>query len=349
MRLLRLFLLLTSVVILTTGHGLAAARIAKFIVTGAAATQPTGINLSGTIVGYYLDSEFSAHGFLRNISGSITTFDVPGASEGDHLGTFANAINDAGEVAGTYSGSDLSWHGFLRDTSGNITTFDVPGETMSGNTYGPQGINDAGQVVGISRGATTGDVFTMQADGTFSIFTPGGGNAAYVGINSLGEVAGTYSDTTERAYHGFFIDTSDNITTFDVPGAIGTQPGYGTWAYSLNDSGVIAGFWVDTNFTGHGYLRKPSGVIVSYNVPGTTTFGGGTYINSAGTVVSTSFTDTHSNPIWAPFIRNHAGNITSVEVPDTDEAIATGINQSGEICGFFAGQKGVTYAFLRTP
>jgi uncharacterized membrane protein len=347
-RFLKLSLLLTLSASVSTTAALGAARFARFGVAGATSTQATGVNLSGTVVGFYFDSQYDSHGFLRDASGTITTFNVPGASEGDHQGTYAWAINDAGEIAGTYSTASSSFHGFLRNTSGDFTTFDVPGETMPGYGFAPQGINDAGQVAGVSAGATF-DGFIMQGDGTLAIFTPGGGDTAYIAINSLGEVAGTYSDTTYRAYHGFFRDTSGNVTIFDVPGAITTKPGYGTWASSLNDSGVIAGFWVDTSFIGHGYLRAPVGTIQSYDVPGATTFGGGAYINDSA-VVAGSFVN--SNSAIQGFMRNRAGSITPFDVPDSNPregAISTGINGKGQVCGFFEGPKGVQYGFLRTP
>src|SRR3974390_735035 len=50
---------------------------------------------SGAIVGYYVDADGMAHGFIRNVDGNYTTFDVPGAA-----GTQAFGINDDGKPAG---------------------------------------------------------------------------------------------------------------------------------------------------------------------------------------------------------------------------------------------------------
>jgi hypothetical protein len=60
-------------------------------------TFPESINTAGDIAGYYTDAN-GAHGFVRDASGAIATFDVPGASQG----TYAASINAAGTVAGYY-------------------------------------------------------------------------------------------------------------------------------------------------------------------------------------------------------------------------------------------------------
>jgi len=337
--------LFATIAFLATPQMYGAARIGIFGLPGASATIANGINRSGTVVGYYFDSKFTGHGYLRSPRGSFTTFDVPGASQGDGQGTFPLALNDVGGVAGTYTTSALSYHGFIRDAAGNIETFDAPGETLA-TGESAMGMNNNGQIVGVSFSATAVDVYIRDSDGTFTIFNPGG-NAGYVGINSLGEVAGTYSDTTFRAFHGFVRDVSGTVTTFDVPGAMENTPGYGTWAYTINDSGVAAGFWVDQNFVGHGYLRSPSGTIKSYNAPKGTTFGGGTYINVGGEVASTSYNA--ANSTWIPFTRDHAGSTTTFQVSDSTNAIIYGINRNGQVCGTFTGKKGIGYGFLRTP
>src|SRR5215472_2330222 len=55
--------------------------------------SPEIINPNGAIAGYYTDSALVSHGFLRDKSGAITTFDVPGAGTGAGQGTFSYAIS----------------------------------------------------------------------------------------------------------------------------------------------------------------------------------------------------------------------------------------------------------------
>jgi len=342
-RVLKLSLLLTTIAFVTTLQAFGAARIQTFGVPGALFTYANGVNLSGTVAGSFYDSQFVSHGFLRSPAGGFTTFDVPGAYTGEGDGTFASVINDAGEVAGVYSTGPTSFEGFLRDATGNITTFEVPGEALSDFPL-TIGINDAGQIVGVSFGTTTTDVYIRNADGSFAVFSPGG-DAAYIGANSLGEVAGTYVDTTTGTgvLQGFVRDASGNLTTFAVPGATGT------WAYTINKAGVVAGFWLDANSIGHGYLRSPSGLIQSYDAPkGTgTTLGGAQFINDDGVVAATAYNA--SNNAFVPFIRNRAGNFTIFSVSGSKTAIINGVNNNSQVCGTFLGQKGVAYGFLRTP
>ena len=87
--------------------------------------SPLIINPNGAITGWYVDSAFVSHGFLRDKNGAFTTFDVPGAEAGP--GTFPFAISPGGEITGFYDNGINANHGFLRDKKGVITTFDVPG------------------------------------------------------------------------------------------------------------------------------------------------------------------------------------------------------------------------------
>src|SRR5689334_1772891 len=80
---------------------------------------------------------FCSH--LYAASGTITTFDVPGATS-----TYPGSINPAGAITGYYVGTDNQNHGFLRAADGAITTFDAPGAVSTT----PTGINPAGAITG---------------------------------------------------------------------------------------------------------------------------------------------------------------------------------------------------------
>ena len=60
---------------------------------------------------------------------------------------------------------------------------------------------------------------------------------------------------------------AQTITTFDAPGA-GTGAGQGTRAYSINPSGIIAGFFIDSAGAARGYVRSDQGVITVFDAPG---------------------------------------------------------------------------------
>ena len=71
-------------------------------------TQPTAINRKGQIIGVYFDASNVYHGFLREKHGSITTIDVPNASN-----TYPTGINRKGDITGWYSDAS-GVHGFVR-------------------------------------------------------------------------------------------------------------------------------------------------------------------------------------------------------------------------------------------
>jgi len=86
------------------------------------------------IAGYYFDSKFTGHGFLRDPNGEITVFDAPGAGgalPNQFQGTIAVSINDCGDITGFFIDRNLSGHGFIRWSDGRFTEFDVDPELGS--------------------------------------------------------------------------------------------------------------------------------------------------------------------------------------------------------------------------
>src|SRR5947208_6526503 len=63
---------------------------------GAVATDPSGINSSGVIVGAYTDTTGAAHGF-QLYSGTLTVIDYPGATQ-----TTPISIGARGDAAGFF-------------------------------------------------------------------------------------------------------------------------------------------------------------------------------------------------------------------------------------------------------
>ena len=151
---------------------------------GTKGTQAYGINDAGQIVGDYIDSNGTEHGFLYS-GGTYTTIDRPRATNG----TEALGINDAGQIAGYYVDSSSAVHGFLY-SGGTYTTFDVsPGFSILA------GINNAGQLVGSYPDRNSpehGFLATPPTATTYTFSTlnaPAGGIAALTyasGINDWG-------------------------------------------------------------------------------------------------------------------------------------------------------------------
>jgi hypothetical protein len=225
-------------------------------------TTAQSINDEGAIAGYYSDPNGFFHAFVRDEGGNIATFDAPGAFE-----TAASSINQGGAIAGYYFLFSLTngftRYGFVRDKQGNFTTFSAPGYYITPDPYlysGRLGISEEGAVAG-----STNDViyssqgFVRNEDGNITTFSAPGAYATQAGsINEEGAIAGTATDI--NGTHGFVRDKHGNITTFDGPGA---YTPFGTFALSINEDGVVVGFYFDAISHFHGFVRDRHGVITS--------------------------------------------------------------------------------------
>jgi hypothetical protein len=192
--------------------------------TGCFGSASTSINLFGAASSGYEDNlgNFVDHGLLRSADGKLTPFDVPGAGTGPYQGTgcpgCSRPINLFGANAGFVIDGKNVVHGYLRSHMGKITTFDAPGE-------GPQGL------------------------GCF--------NDCSMGLNDFGAITGSYLDA-KNVFHGYLRSPEGNFTTFDAPGADKTAGDFnGTFPVSINDWGVITGYYVDKNNVIHGFVRFP--------------------------------------------------------------------------------------------
>ena len=197
---------------------------------------------------------------------------------------------------------------------------------------------------------------------TYTTFDPPGSIFTQaLSINSLGDVTGTYEDSS-GLFHGFLRTANGTITTFDPPGSTTTIP------YGIDSSDEITGY-AYVKLAYEGFLRTSDGTITIVNIPGTTqtvptsinssgdiagyayltngqlgfiltsggaltTFDVGTlysiYINDSDAVAGTTFGDVKR---MAGFVKPNGGNITTFNVPQKLSASATGINSSGTVIG----------------
>jgi hypothetical protein len=199
-----------------------------FDVPGATKTWVANINDEGVAVGTYIDGDGGYHGFIRKLSGAISTVDVDGA-----VGTLAWGINDLGAVVGYFNTLD-DQHGFLRKPDGTIQTIDFePFQGFDGTAT--TGINNRGEIVG-GYGPTYNIGFILR-DGRFfpSPEPPGVSNPPWIfpnGINDLGVTSGFFQDPA-GVDHGYVL-RGTRYTIVDFPGSANT----GLW--SVNDLGQVA-------------------------------------------------------------------------------------------------------------
>jgi uncharacterized membrane protein len=207
--------------------------------------ESIGANDRREIVGGYGNYDPVAgelHGYVRDRTGRFTTNDFPGALVSSN---FKN--NNRGQVVGAYSVENRivpmrQFRAYLYD-HGRYTRIDSPGAAYTLATD----VNDRGQVIGaaLNRERTAGFSFLRDADGTYTRLPdpPGSLQTIALGINNKGQIVGAFAvdpPNDRPQINGFLLDDG-KFTVIDFPGAKGTQ------IWSINDSGQMAGFYLDPN------------------------------------------------------------------------------------------------------
>jgi len=176
--------------------------------------------------------------------------------------------------------------------------------------------------------------FIRNAAGAITtVVVPGNGNhhSMIFGIDAAGDTVGAYFDSLDDE-HSFLRSADGTIITFDPPNS---NPGSG--AQSINDSGTVAGGFLDSNGA-HGYLRASDGTFTTFDPTGS-----GTQIEivipyqiTASGAVAGTYTDV--NGVRHGFLRDASGSITILDAPGAVEQTnfgtdVLGINASGTIVG----------------
>jgi hypothetical protein len=303
----------------TAGSASAKEQFTSFDPQGSVYTFAAGINASGSVAGYYQDSEGMTHGFLRASDGKITSFDGKGSTL-----TEATGINDKGEIAGWYRDESGTFFSFVRGIDGTMTKFNP----TKGNEPGMVGLNEKGKVAGWY---ITGDQeagFVGAPDGKIKQLTVGG-----MAINTRGAVTGV--DGSE----GFVRSASGKMVSFEGPNDPDT-----TIPTSINDSGAVAGYSQTVCGIGYGFERDSKGD-VSLVGPGDSYYSYVMGMNDKGALTGYYYYSGYEG-----FVRDRAGAYTSFEVPGaTDGTYPQAINTKGEVTGGYRDGSDVLHGFVGTP
>jgi uncharacterized membrane protein len=163
-------------------------------------TRPVAINGTDVVAGNFYDADNFVHGFVRQASGRIATFDAPGAGGGSGNGTFVTALDDAGTVVGYYTDNALQSHSFWRTPSGKITTFDPPGYSQSAAVGVAQ--NDKKPVIaGNVKDASGNLAYRRSRNGSVRMLKPSVIEVDAMG--ALGEIAGVYRKNPHAPPQGY--------------------------------------------------------------------------------------------------------------------------------------------------
>ena len=280
--------IMLSATLLVVGAARAAQpfRFTSFDFPGAMLTNAQGINPEGDIVGFYLDTAGSQHGFLLR-NGEFRELNFPDAE-----GTAARGINPGGQIVGSYSEktgtAPANIHGWLL-SQGTFSEVQFPGHLgtfaqrilPNGDILGCYHDNDlmlsmhgmmrteeddfSGLDVpaSMSNGATPdrnkiAGFYTDMTDLTHGFLieygnfrkldVPGSSFTQAWDINPYGEVVGTFHDSATSRVHGFQRSAGEGFVTIDFPGATVTQ------AFGINSRDEVVGAYVDAAGKTHGYL-----------------------------------------------------------------------------------------------
>jgi probable HAF family extracellular repeat protein len=199
------------------------------------------INDAGLIVGVCEDST-GEHGFLYGSGGNYTLLNAPGA-----FSTYAFGMNNvgAGQIVGGYQ-DNTGEHGFMY-SGGNYTTLPSPPGAPAGAPLWANGINDAGDIVGVYNRVHG----FLYSGGTYTFLdVPGASATIPCAINNFGQVVGTYRNAT--GLRGFLYSAGTGDYTI-LPTPKGASD---LTVYGINDAGQIVGYYTRSDGA-HGFLATP--------------------------------------------------------------------------------------------
>lgn len=228
-----------------------------------------GIDEAGDITGWYEDASGTYHGFLLT-GGTYSTIDYPGAQA-----TVLFRINDLGSIVGAADS-----FGFIYNvTTQTFTPIIYPGAAATVATS----INNAGTVAGYfnpSGGYAQG--FRLVGS-SYRPLPPMKDTNVYVwGLTASGESVGNANQPkgvfdfsfSGGKYQQIPVQGSPHLYGVNKAGAAfigdgflyrnGTLhalkfPGGGlTYAYDINNAGVVVGLFLDSNDNQHGFMWVPS-------------------------------------------------------------------------------------------
>lgn len=216
------------------------------------------------------------------------------------------------------------------------TTVDVPGA----RTTAVLALNAKGDVAGFytdNFAAMHG--FMRFKDGSFVFYNvdPGGDPAIPFSINLKRQSAGSLG------LAAFIADAAGNVQSFQK------QFGQRTNATGIASNGVISGFYYDGDFVVHGYLRKKSGNIHSFDVRHAgTAQDQGTFVAALNADGATTGYIVDGNDVQHAFIRAAKHDKGAVfDPPGAGSSQGLSINAGGDVSGFYRDANSALHGFVR--
>ncbi len=305
---------------------------------------------TGALLGFGLGVGLALLAPQRAQAGSytFTTLNNPGDPTFNQL----LGINNAGTIAG-YFGSGAAGHpnkGYTLTPPSTYTNENFPGSAQTQVI----GINNTGVTVGFWSNTNNGigldsnfgfvdnhGVFTNVNDPATPSASPSFNNL--LGVNDHNVAVGFYNDAAGNSHSYTYDIANGQFTPIPLVAASSLT------ASAINNSGEIAGYYTSA-ITGAtlGFIDNNSnGIFTSVNAPGATftqLFG----LNNEGIAVGVATINNVTDGIVYNTL-NDSFNIVNDPFASPGTTTINGINDAGEIVGFYTDAAGNTDGFLATP
>lgn len=174
-----------------------------------------------------------------------------------------------------------------------------------------------------------------------NILNPGDRNSPFtqlLGINNHGVIAGYHNFSQNQ---GFTLVPPSNFTTENYPNSMMTQ------VIGINNSQTTSGFYVDQAGVNHGFYHTNNGSYTTVDFPNSAFNQLLSQNDNHQAAGYYSLSPNNSTPDF-PYIYDEVGGIFEViTIPGAlGGAQATGINNSGEVCGFYIDGNTINHGWL---
>jgi hypothetical protein len=285
----------------------------------------------------------------------FTNFDFSPLT-GAAVGSNANGISNTGQVVGTTV--DVNNASTFTNFSGTPATLT---QLNTGTGQIAFGINSAGNVVG---GNGTNAFFLPKGGSPQTLTTPGGAINAF-GINDNGNVVGQFTSGVNTP--GFILasNTSSTFTTINQPTGVTSEV---INAQGINNKGLVVGFYLGNDGQVHGFLANaptlPGAItataVTDPTIPVVTGEPGATFVFSQilginDNALAVGYYGDSTTSQHGFFYNTSTNSYTFLDDPaeafhdGVEVTQITGINNLGDISGFYTDANGVAHSFFAAP
>ena len=283
------------------------------------------LNNLGQVVGSSVTADGRQHPFLYSNGvmqdlGSLSTVPLRPSQESG----LARGINDSGQIIGQTNDSTGALRGF-HYANGMLQPLDTAGN--------PQGINNAGQIVGFGSHA-----LLSQNGQTTDLGTLNGGTSVARAINNSGQIVGSTANTS--GYGRAFIYQNGQMQDLGLPtGAFSAE------ALGISNNSEVVGSYNDSDGFGRACSWQ-NGQITTLGAFARFTNSDAFGVNSSGVVVGVAPVEMAGQQ--AAFVYQNGQVYDLFAGTSWVGGAPYAINDAGQIVGY-GYRNGIQHAFLATP